>query len=107
MHQLLLALRFYALGTMLNSVADFAGVSLSSACRIVSDVSAAIARLYKKYIFLHSRTTDKFYNIAQFPRVCGAIDCTHVHIQSPCRYTSFDLLSIKNLLKRLSKQLCK
>ncbi|XP_045494080.1 putative nuclease HARBI1 [Colias croceus] len=84
LHQLLLALRFYALGTMLNSVADFAGVSLSSACRIVADISAAIARLYNKYIFLHSRTTDKFYNIAQFPRVCGAIDCTHVHIQSPC-----------------------
>ncbi|CAH2100915.1 unnamed protein product [Euphydryas editha] len=84
LHQLLLALRFYALGTMLNSVADFAGVSLSSACRKVADISAAIARLYNKYIFLHPRTTDKFYNISQFPRVCGAIDCTHVRIQSPC-----------------------
>lgn len=86
LHQLLLTLRFYALGTMLNSVADFAGVSLSSACRIISDISAAIARLYSKYIVLHTSTTDKFYNIAQFPRVCGAIDCTHVRIQSPCRY---------------------
>lgn len=72
---------------MLNSVADFAGVSLSSACRIISDISAAIARLYSKYIVLHTTTTDKFYNIAQFPRVCGAIDCTHVRIQSPCKYS--------------------
>ncbi|CAG4969913.1 unnamed protein product [Colias eurytheme] len=84
LHQLLLALRFYALGTMLISVADFVGVSKSSASRIVADISAAIARLYDKYIYLHVRSAEKFFNIAQFPRVSGAIDGTHVHIQSPC-----------------------
>ncbi|CAH2100746.1 unnamed protein product [Euphydryas editha] len=64
LHQLLFALRFYALGTMLLSVGDFIGVSKASACRIVRDVSSAIALLYTK--------------------VQGAIDCTHVRIQSPC-----------------------
>lgn len=85
LHQLLLALRFYALGTMLLSVADFVGVSKSSASRIVYDVSSAIARLYDKYIFMQASTEDDFYDIAQFPRVLGAIDCTHIRIQSPCK----------------------
>ncbi|CAH2106033.1 unnamed protein product [Euphydryas editha] len=84
LHQLLLALRFYALGTMLLSVGDFIGVSKASACRIVRDVSSAIALLYTKYIFMKSNTEDGFYRIARFPRVQGAIDCTHVRIQSPC-----------------------
>ncbi|CAH2101374.1 unnamed protein product [Euphydryas editha] len=48
LHQLLLVLRFYVLGTMLLSV------------------------------------EDDFHRIARFPRVQGAIDCTHVKIQSPC-----------------------
>ncbi|CAH2092639.1 unnamed protein product [Euphydryas editha] len=64
LHQLLLALRFYALGTMLLSVGDFIGVSLVCVCK--------------------SNTEDGFYRIARFPRVQGAIDCTHVRIQSPC-----------------------
>ncbi|XP_047021633.1 putative nuclease HARBI1 isoform X1 [Helicoverpa zea] len=83
LHQLLLALRFYALGAMLKSVAEFVGVSQSSACRIVADISTVLARLYSKYINLHARTTLDFYNIAQFPRVCGVIGCTHVPIQCP------------------------
>uniref|UniRef100_A0A2A4IXD7 DDE Tnp4 domain-containing protein n=1 Tax=Heliothis virescens TaxID=7102 RepID=A0A2A4IXD7_HELVI len=83
LHQLLLALRFYALGAMLKSVAEFVGVSQSSACRIVADISAVLARLYSRYINLQFRTTQDFYNIAQFPGVCGAIGCTHVPIQCP------------------------
>lgn len=80
----LLTLRFYALGTMLLSVADFVGVSKTSACRIVRDISFAIAKLYNKYIFMHTDTEQEFYNIARFPRVLGAIDGTHIRIQSPC-----------------------
>ncbi|CAG4991801.1 unnamed protein product [Parnassius apollo] len=84
LHQLLLTLRFYALGTMLISVADFVGVSKSTAGRIVRDTSSAIAQLYDKYIYVHRRSADKFYRIAGFPRVLGAIDGTHIRIQSPC-----------------------
>ncbi|KAL1488810.1 hypothetical protein ABEB36_014606 [Hypothenemus hampei] len=43
--QLLLALRFYACGNMQRSVADFSGVSTSSACRIIRKVSHTIASL--------------------------------------------------------------
>ncbi|CAG4958262.1 unnamed protein product [Colias eurytheme] len=88
LHQLLLTLRFYALGTMLISVADFVGVSKTSACRIVRDISFAIAKLYKKYIYMHSDTEQDFYNVARFPRVLGALDGTHIRIQSPCKSLS-------------------
>lgn len=80
------ALRFYALGTMLISVADFIGVSKSTASRIVHDVSAAIASLYDRYIYMHQDDADKFYRIAGFPRAFASIDCTHIRIQSPCKY---------------------
>lgn len=84
LHQLMLTLRFFALGSMLISVADFVGVSKSTAGRIVKDVASAIARLYDKYIYMHQSGAEKFYRIAGFPRVLGAIDCTHIRIQSPC-----------------------
>ncbi|XP_045453773.1 putative nuclease HARBI1 [Melitaea cinxia] len=78
LHQLLLTLRFYAFGTMLVSVADFIGVSKTSAKRIVSDVSRAIAGLYPQYVRILENTQNGFYEIAGFPRILGAIDCTHV-----------------------------
>lgn len=71
---------------MLLSVADYAGVSKSSACRIVRDVSYAIAQLYNKYIYMHNDTEDDFFRIARFPRVLGALDGTHIRIQSPCEF---------------------
>ncbi|CAG5007581.1 unnamed protein product [Parnassius apollo] len=83
LHQLLLTLRFYALGTMLLSVADFIGVSKASASRIVHHVSRAIAGLYPQYVKTLSNTQNAFHEIAGFPRILGAIDCTHVPIQSP------------------------
>ncbi|XP_034836283.1 putative nuclease HARBI1 [Maniola hyperantus] len=84
LHQLLLTLRFYALGTMLISVADFVGVSASTAGRIVRDISIAIASLYDEYVVVDQQSAEKFYRIARFPRVLAAIDCTHIRIQSPC-----------------------
>lgn len=87
LHQLLLTLRFYAVGTMLVSVADFIGVSKTSACRIVRDVSCTISSLYDKYVYMHANTENEFYNIARFPHVLGVIDCTHVKVQS-CKLKS-------------------
>lgn len=68
---------------MLVSVADYVGVSKSSAGRIVQDVPQAIARLYTKYMYIHNNTQEDFHNIARFPRVLGAIDGTHILMQSP------------------------
>ena len=72
---------------MLLAVADFAGVSKSSASVIVKQVSVAIARSRPRYDTMpegdaRHQAPQKFYGIARFPFVIGAIDCTHVRIQS-------------------------
>ncbi|XP_069686072.1 putative nuclease HARBI1 [Periplaneta americana] len=88
-NQLLLALRFYATGGDQLSVADYAGVSQSTASRIVHRVSSAIAALRCQYINLPQtpqsvlQTQMRFYNKARFPKVIGAMDCTHIRIRSP------------------------
>lgn len=89
MLQLLVTLRFYASGNMLISAGDFGGIHKCTASRIVRSVSGAIAALAPDFIrFPHTHNELEtlklnFYNIAKFPRVIGAIDCTHVRIQSP------------------------
>ncbi|EFN88560.1 Putative nuclease HARBI1, partial [Harpegnathos saltator] len=88
MYQLLLTLRLYATGFFLITMGDFAGVSTTSAHRIVHRVSKAIARL--QLYFIHFPTTReeirkeqlKFFNIARFPKVIGCIDCTQMRVQS-------------------------
>ncbi|XP_046803828.1 putative nuclease HARBI1 [Lucilia cuprina] len=83
--KLLLALRFYASGSFLITVADFCGLSISSAGRAVKDVSQAIASLSSEFIKFDAmqKNINEFYKTAKFPKVIGAIDCTHVRIQSP------------------------
>lgn len=91
--QLLIALRFYALGSMQITVADFAGVcrARASVCCILVRVSDAIARERPNYVKMPQPQTEEemkaashaFADIASFPRVIGTIDCTHIKIQSP------------------------
>jgi len=89
MNQLLCALRFYATGCHQLIAADFGGFSKTSAHRIIHRVSDAIARLGPQQIVFPDtageirRTQTNFYRIARFPRVVGALDCTHIKIQSP------------------------
>ncbi|XP_031328994.1 putative nuclease HARBI1 [Photinus pyralis] len=88
-NQLLVFLRFCATGTHLACIGDFAGMHLSTASRIVVRVGAALASHYNRFIKMPQTQQDmnmaqmSFYEIARFPRVIGAIDCTHVKIQSP------------------------
>ncbi|KAK4881735.1 hypothetical protein RN001_005054 [Aquatica leii] len=83
-NQLLLALRFYATGNMLIAVGDFSGVHKATACRIIKRVTTAIASLAATYISMprndqEMRNTQmEFHRIARFPKIIGAIDCTHV-----------------------------
>jgi len=49
-HQLLIALRYYAAGSFQLVVAKLAGVSKSTACRTVHKVSEAIAGLRSQYV---------------------------------------------------------
>lgn len=89
LNQLLLTLRFYATGSFLRSSGDLSGVCISTACRIVKKVSAAIAALRPTEIQMPQdereirKTMEGFYRMHRFPRVIGCIDCTHIRIQSP------------------------
>ncbi|XP_066585454.1 putative nuclease HARBI1 [Prorops nasuta] len=86
--RLLTALRFYATGTFLQVVADFANISAMSAYRIVHEVSKAIADLLPNYIRLPRtdqeimKTMKNNFSIAGMVRVIGAMDCVHVKIES-------------------------
>lgn len=85
-------LRYLATGSFLLCVSDFAGVSESSACRYVHQVCRAIARQRPNFITFPTNDIDEkwvvngFYRLSRFPRVVGAVDCTHVKIQSPGRH---------------------
>lgn len=86
MTRLLLTLRYYATGSFLTVAGDFSGVSKASSSRIVNQVSQAIARLRPGFIKFPANTQEiqqEFFRIAKFPRLLGAIDCTHVPIKSP------------------------
>ncbi|XP_065213051.1 putative nuclease HARBI1 [Planococcus citri] len=87
--KLLLTLRFYAGGVMISDAGDLVGVGKSAACNIIRDVSHELAMLAPEFIQMPSSNEtvnaarENFYRRARFPRVIGAIDCTHVRIQSP------------------------
>lgn len=87
--QLLLTLRFYASGSMLITCADFVGIHKSTASRIIRNTTRAIASLKDEYIKMSVTAEEildmklNFHDIAQFPKVIGALDCTHVWIKSP------------------------
>lgn len=84
-----MALRVYATGGHLLALADFGGMSKASVSRIVVRVSEAIAALRPIYIKFPQteeeirKTQQDFYDLYSFPRVIGAIDGTHIRIQSP------------------------
>lgn len=65
------------------------GVSKTTSSLIFRDVSVALARLLPRFIKMPDTELEintlqnHFYDIAKFPRVIGAIDCTHVKIQNP------------------------
>lgn len=88
-NQLLTTLRLYSTGGHLDTVADFAGMHLSTVSRIVVRVSEAIAELAPLYINMPTdintitKTQQNFYDTAAFPKCIGAIDCTHFRISSP------------------------
>ena len=87
-HKTLLALRFYATGSFQQVLADLHGMSIASACRVIHQVSRAIARRKGNFITFPTKENfatvkNAFYESAHFPHVIGAIDCRHIRIQSP------------------------
>lgn len=67
------------------------GMDVSTTSRIIIKVSRAITTLFPNYVKLPEQQDwishqEKFYKIARFPRVIGAVDGTHIKIQSPGNY---------------------
>lgn len=71
------------------AVGDLAGVSQQTVSRVVTRVTRVLGELYNEEVTFPTSQQDRaktmrdFYAIAQFPAVLGAIDCTHIAIQSP------------------------
>jgi len=88
-NQLFIALRFYATGTFQLVVGDTFAVDNATVCRTLHHVTAAIANMRSQYVkfpvTLQERrdTMQAFFLNSKLPGVLGAVDCTHVPIQSP------------------------
>lgn len=87
--QLLITLRFLACGSMQLVVADVVHVSQATVSRILRKVCEALLMRFDTFIKMPETNAERvqaaadFYRFAEFPRTIGAIDCTHVKIQSP------------------------
>ena len=86
--KLLVVLRFYATGSFEIVAGDVEKISQPSVSRLVKYVSTAIGKMYSNFIVFSegdaaTREAVKFYEKSGFPGVVGAIDCTHIRIQSP------------------------
>ena len=83
---MLIALRFYATGTFRKVIGDLFGVSVFAACTVIYQVLRAIAKQKGQFMSFPESLADtkrKFYDVAHFPDVIGAIDCTHIRIICP------------------------
>ena len=89
MNQLLVTLRYYATGSFQLVVGDTFSIDKATVCRTVHRVTRVLAALRPEYVRFPSteeewrQVANTFYTKSQIPSVVGAIDCTHVAIQSP------------------------
>jgi len=71
------------------NVGDLVGISKATSSLVVRKVTRAVARLAPDVLSFPSTRAQQaevmrgFYAIAKFPGVLGAIDCTHIPLQSP------------------------
>ncbi|KAK9686898.1 DDE superfamily endonuclease [Popillia japonica] len=76
-------------GSLLTILGELSGVDKSTTSRLITKTIRAIAGLHSEFIEMRSNAEDvqrlreSFYNISKFPRCIGALDCTHIRIQSP------------------------
>ncbi|XP_047468574.1 putative nuclease HARBI1 [Penaeus chinensis] len=87
--QVLVALRFYASGTFQSVIGDSCGLTQASISRIIAAVTRVLTEKARIEIKFPSsandlrKTVQDFSRIANFPRVIGAIDGTHIPIKAP------------------------
>lgn len=84
---MLCTLRYYASAGHLRSVANFMGIDVATASRVIERVSQEIARLYPQFVKLPEPQAIvveqvKYFQMYGFPRVIGVVDGTHIRLQS-------------------------
>jgi len=89
MNQLLVTLRFYATGSFQLVVGDTFNIDKATVCRIVHRVTPVIASLCSQYVKFPTSEQERndvmqmFFKASGLPGIIGAVDCTHIAIQSP------------------------
>lgn len=88
-NRFLLTLRFYVTGSILMTLADFSGVSVSTALNICLIGNSSII-YFERQTYLHDKkrsrsqgTKSQFSILAWFSCIVGAIDCSLIRIKSP------------------------
>ncbi|XP_047144706.1 putative nuclease HARBI1 [Hydra vulgaris] len=89
-YQVLCAHRFYATGSFQIVIGDStAALSQLTISRIIRRFSLSLAKRVNEHIkyptdpHVLNESRVNFYNVAEFPRITGLIDGTHVCIQKP------------------------
>ncbi|XP_067090351.1 putative nuclease HARBI1 [Osmerus mordax] len=77
------ALRYFATGTFMYSMGDAENLSKNTVCCAIRKVVLALTHLLNTFVVFPGHLPMKaikegFYEIAGFPRVIGAIDCTYI-----------------------------
>ncbi|XP_050063165.1 putative nuclease HARBI1 [Aphis gossypii] len=86
--KLLTALRFYGTGCNQLVNSDMFELSQPTVSRIIKDISLRIAKHLRIWVKFPQADQEEiikrtFYEIARFPGVTMAMDCTHIPISSP------------------------
>uniref|UniRef100_A0A667XP17 Putative nuclease HARBI1 n=1 Tax=Myripristis murdjan TaxID=586833 RepID=A0A667XP17_9TELE len=95
------ALRFFATGTYMHSVGDAENVSKNTVCCAIHKVVLALTERLNMFVVFPSHVSaltvkEAFYQLAGFPRVMGAIDCTHIPITGPLGENEGDYINRKS-----------
>ena len=109
MQQVLIPLRFYATGTFEQVVGDLFGVSVFASCTVILKVSRAIAKQKRHFLSFPDNLTDtkrKFYDVAHFGGVIGAIDCTHMRIICPNKRNTMAFINRKQFYSVKVQAVC-
>ncbi|XP_071505135.1 putative nuclease HARBI1 [Diadema antillarum] len=85
--QVCIALMYFAGGSLLSQVARAHRVSIATVSRCIRRVTLALVRRRSQFIKFPTgadadRVKNEFFAIAGFPSVLGAVDCTHVGLNS-------------------------
>ena len=82
--QIFIALNYYATSDFYSSVRKEHGISISSVCRIVHRVSEVLVELKDEILTFGEKEQkqNEFFALSRFPRVVGAVDGTHVWLDS-------------------------